>query len=332
MFVGRLFYSLALALFVACATDAAAAATPPLPAVDRIVVIVLENQEAASILSASPDASRTPRLDRLAHANGIAANYFGIAHPSLPNYIALIAGDTFGIADDRGSCFTRTLKRHCHRFGARNLVDELEKKHISWTALMQSMPRAAFLGGGYFFSTTYAEKHNPFVYFSDIATNAQRMAHIVPLESVDAVRTLLSDGKTAPRFLFIVPDLCHDMHGAPQCLDRDDMYAQSDAFVSDLVSAIQHSAAFTNRSAIFITWDEGTSNAACCDLQSGGGRVAAIVVGKHGAPRRSNAAYNHYSLLNTIETVWGLGRVGHTGERNTNGKPRFAPILDLLPR
>ncbi|MBC5816023.1 MAG: hypothetical protein GIW97_05725 [Candidatus Eremiobacteraeota bacterium] len=315
-----------VAMLLCCAATQAAG----LPKVDRIIVIVLENQEATSILASKQSDSKTPRLWKLAQQQRIATNYFGVTHPSEPNYISMIAGDSFGWDSDAGSCFTKKIKFSCHRSNAPNLVDALEAKNITWTALMQGMPSPGYLGGDYFFNTTYAEKHNPFIFFSNIAGNAQRMSHIRPLGTPDTILPILTDAKKAPRFLFIVPDMCHDMHGTPRCLAKAKLYAASDAYVSSLIRLIMSAPAFTDRSAIILTWDEGATNGACCGLPQGGGRVATIIFKKHPTAFRSPTSYNHYSLLSTIETVLGLRRLGHTADRTPEGKLRFAPMLDLL--
>ncbi|MFN2528263.1 MAG: alkaline phosphatase family protein [Candidatus Baltobacteraceae bacterium] len=318
--------SIVVAMLLCCA-DAKAAAVPK---VDRIIVIVLENQEVTSILSPSKAQSKTPRLWELAQHQRIATNYFGVTHPSEPNYISMIGGDSFGWDTDAGSCFTKKIKLSCHKTNASNVVDDFEAKNISWMALMQGMPSAGYLGGDYFFNTMYAEKHNPFIFFSNITGSPQRMSHIRPLGTPDTILPILADPKKAPQFLFIVPDLCHDMHGTPRCLDKVKLYEASDGYVSDLIRLIMSTPAFTDRSAIILTWDEGDTNGACCALSRGGGRVATIVFKKRPSAFRSQTSYNHYSLLSTIETVWGLALLGHTGDRTADGKLRFAPMLDLL--
>lgn len=318
--------SIAVAMFL-CSAVAQAASVPK---VDRLIVIVLENQEATSILSRKQSESKTPRLWKLAQQQRIATNYFGVTHPSEPNYISMIAGDDFGWDSDAGSCFTKKIKVSCHKTSAPNIVDDFEAKHISWMALMQGMPSPGYLGGDYFFNTTYAEKHNPFIFFSNITANPQRMSHIRPLGMPDTILPILADAKNAPRFLFIVPDMCHDMHGTPRCFGKGKLYAASDAYVSDLIRTIMSAPAFTDGSAIILTWDEGDTKSACCGLPQGGGRVATIVFKKHASSFRSQTPYNHYSLLATIETLWGLRLLGHTGDRTPEGKLRFAPMLDLL--
>ena len=49
--------------------------------------------------------------------------------------------------------------------------------------------------------------------------------------------------------------------------------------------------------------------------QFGGGLIPAIVVTTHGpSGLKDSTPYNHYSLLRTIEQVWGLGYLGYAGD------------------
>ncbi len=63
------------------------------PAFKHIFVIVLENKE----YEQSIGSARTPYINSLAQQHGLATSFYGIRHPSLPNYLALIGGDTFGV-------------------------------------------------------------------------------------------------------------------------------------------------------------------------------------------------------------------------------------------
>src|SRR5712692_2844967 len=88
------------------------------PAFSKVVVIIFENTEFDEIIG-NPDA---PFFNQLASQYGLATNYFGITHPSLPNYLATIGGDTFGVRDN-----CEDLRR-CNRrepFPS-NLADQVE--------------------------------------------------------------------------------------------------------------------------------------------------------------------------------------------------------------
>jgi phosphatidylinositol-3-phosphatase len=244
----------------------------------HIAVILMENKEYGDVLGSAT----APFINGLASRYASAREMYGVTHPSLPNYLALTGGSTFGISSDCTSCSV----------GATSIVDQLEGAHISWRAYMEDLPYACFTGAS---SGEYAKKHNPFVYYTRVAGNRSWCRRVVPL-------TALSDderARTVPRFIWITPNLCHDMH--------DCSVATGDRFLASLVPPLLRS--LGPRGVLFITWDEGASDAGCCRLASGG-HIATIVAGP-GAKRnaRLTAPTDHYSLLETIEGLLGLRRL-----------------------
>src|SRR6266487_2864346 len=89
-----------------------------IPAFSHVFEIVLENHEASSIIGSSS----APYINSLAQKYGLATNFYGTRHPSLPNYLALIGGDTFGVSSDCTTCF----------INAPNLADQIEHAGKSW--------------------------------------------------------------------------------------------------------------------------------------------------------------------------------------------------------
>ncbi len=300
---------------------------------DRIIVIVMENHSFDDIIGATDLSGNhllAPFFTQIAQASGLSTLYFGVAHPSLPNYLSMIAGNSFGIHDDNASCYAvpRAPSRPCHGFTTKNLVDSLDAAGISWASYNQSMPHEGFLGAQYPSKGDglYRQKHNPFMYFKDIATNKTRLTRI---RTFGALMYTLNN-KLLPRFSYIVPDECHDMHGSvPYCPGPNDALIEAgDSEVEHLVQAIIGSGSFTRRSLMFITFDEGDNNLGCCDsppVQAGGHLPTIVIAGVPGV-RLSAQPYNHYSLLATIETLWGLPKLGYTRDRN-----KVKPMLDLLP-
>ncbi|TME44620.1 MAG: hypothetical protein E6I60_16545, partial [Chloroflexi bacterium] len=174
-----------------------------------------------------------------------ATQYYGISHPSLPNYLAMTAGSTFGITSDCTTCWVN----------AGNLADQIEASGRTWKAYMEGMPSACFVGDAY----PYMQKHNPWIYFNDIRTNAARCsAHVVPFSQLGAD---LAGGSVA-NYVWITPNMCSDMH--------DCSIATGDSWLSQHVPAILNSAAYRNGGVLFITWDEGSTNAGCCTNAAGG--------------------------------------------------------------
>lgn len=300
---------------------------------DHIFVIVLENHGFDDALYNGPSSF----LRRLSQTQGLAANYFGVTHPSLPNYLALISGDEFGVRDDNPSCFASDLRpgQACHGFQGETLVDQLEEAGLSFALYAELLPIGDVLQrnnppvGD---SALYAQKHNPFVYFEQIATNLARRQKFKPFEA------LASDlGGAAPSFVFIVPNQCHDGHGLPTCNDADQLTRDYDTFVKQTIGLIQASPNWTRNSAIVITFDEGEAASGikgapayvdCCGADAngatlGGNHVATIVVTQCGGPATNATPMNHYALLATIEDGFHLPRL-----RKAIGAPTLMDLFD----
>ncbi len=269
------------------------AATVAGPA-SRIAVIVLENKEYSEIIG-RPAA---PYLNALARQSAVASNYHAITHPSLPNYLALTGGSTFGY---RGSdCGTCSVSH-------RNLIDQLEAAHIPWKVYVEDLPSACSSAAS---ARNYVRRHDPFMYYRDVADNPAWCRSIVPMT------TLTSDlaAHSLPRFLWLVPNLCHDMHSCGTY--TGDRYLRG--IVPQLLTQLGASGL------LFVTFDEGETNSGCCRVAAGG-HVLTLVAGLGArAGVRSMAPYDHYSLLRTIEDLWGLPRLGGAA------LPSTQPMSDLL--
>ena len=300
-----------------------------LPKFDHIVILMLENHSDQSIIG-NPAA---PVLTQYARRYAYASDFYGVTHPSLPNYVAITSGSTwFSNSDDP-----------TQRFNHWNIVDELEMHHISWKAYMQGMPSPGFADNFYPAdekTALYVIRHDPFMLYDDIREDPKRRANVVPLEQLTSD---LRRGRLA-RFVWISPDVCKDMHGTPEepCpYSRDAALRTSgDDFVKAWVPQLLASKAWTKRSVIFILTDETTYNGdaatggwlsaqGCCDSPElppgtnllpkggvyGGGKIPFIAIGS--AVKRgyvSTRPYNHYAVLRTIEDAWGLKQLGATSD------------------
>jgi hypothetical protein len=244
----------------------------------------MENEESPSIIGNGS----APYINGLAKSSGLATQYYSITHPSLPNYLALTAGSTFGISSDCTTCWV----------SATNLADQVEASGRSWKAYLEDMPSACFVGDAY----PYMQKHNPWIYFNDIRTNAVRCnARVVPFSQLGSDLA----GGSVPNYVWITPNMCNDMH--------DCSIATGDSWLSQHVPAILNSTAFRNGGVLFITWDEGSTNAGCC-TNAAGGQVATLVISPLARTGfQSGVPETHYSLLRTIEDSWNLPRLGGAG-------------------
>jgi len=263
------------------------------PTFSHVVVVVMENREYGQVIG-SLDA---PYVNGLARRGALSTDFHAITHPSLPNYLALLGGSTFGVTSDCTDC----------NVAARSLVDELEANGLTWKAYMQDLPSPCFTGAS---SGSYAKKHDPFMYFTRIVSNPGRCARVAPL---DGLATDLAHHRLAD-FVWITPDLCHDGHN---CSTRF-----ADDFLSRTLPPILQQLGPSG--VLFLTWDEGTSDAGCC-ANANGGHIATVVAGPLAKPgARSNAPEDQYSILRTIEDSWELGRLGATACSCTR------PMWDLI--
>ena len=261
-----------LALFAA----RGAAAVQPIPSFGHVIVVVFENKEISSVLGSRS----APTFNSYARTYATLTRYYGVTHPSLPNYLALVSGSTQGITSDCTSCDV----------DARSLADTLEASGRTWKAYLEGLPRPGFLGD---YSGRYAKKHDPFAYFRSIVDSPTRSQRRVPLEELGA------DVKagTLPDFSLVVPDMCNSMH---DCSVR-----VGDAWLRRTVGPLLH----LPRTVIFIVFDEGKPKT------EAGGHVLALAVGTAVRPHaKFRGLTNHYGLLRTIEQAWGLPRLGRSGD------------------
>ena len=273
--------SVAAATFASASPASGPTSTPAfagLPAFRHVYVIVLENKEYGSIVG-NPAA---PYLNRLNARYASLTQMYAETHPSEPNYFALFSGSTQGATDDGTYNLTGS-----------NLADQLDAHGKTWHVFAQNVPLGCYTGSGASGGTdgpgNYARKHEPAISFRDISSDPSRCADITDFHHFSAA---------AADFELIIPNMCNDMH--------DCSVAAGDAFLASFVPRIIDSAAFAD-SVLFITFDEGASNA------KGGGHIATLVVSPLvRAGSRDAAVSNHYTLLRTIEDAWSLGCLHQT--------------------
>jgi phospholipase C len=244
----------------------------PAPEPSHVFVIVLENRSFDQVVGSG-------YIAQLASQYAIATNYHGVSHPSLPNYLAMTSGSTWGVADDGW-----------HNLPAGGLGAQLTAAGIEWRAYMEGMTN-----GCYRSPYPYALKHNPFAYYGGACPQ-----QVVPFNNFSA-----DMAGNPPRFVWITPDLCHDGH--------DCSNATVNTWLSQNVPTILDSSAWQNDGVLFITWDEGEDSA---------NSVLTLVIHPDPLIHTSGAAYNHYSLLATIEDRLGVPRLASAAQAS--------PMTDLM--
>jgi phosphatidylinositol-3-phosphatase len=186
-----------------------------------VFVIVMENRSYDQAMAGGYTA-------QLAARYGVASNYHGVSHPSLPNYLAMTSGSTWGIADDG-----------YHTLPSTGLGAQLTAAGVSWRAYMEGMTANCFQS-----PYPYALKHDPFPYYG-----GRCPAEVVPFSR------FATDVQKAdiPRFVWISPGLCNDGH--------DCSTAVADRWLSQVVPQIQATSAWQKGGTLIITWDEGEDSA-----------------------------------------------------------------------
>jgi phosphatidylinositol-3-phosphatase len=239
----------------------------------HVVWIVMENHSYDQIIGSSA----APYINRLAGKCGLATNFHALAHPSLPNYLAMTSGRTYGIRDDDPPS--------AHLLRGKSIFSQLGRE---WRSLQESMPSRCALAS----SGDYAVKHNPAAYYTRIRRACRKRD--VPYGLGRALDLSAS-------FTFVTPNLCHDMH--------DCSIATGDAWLEKFMTKVLSTRKYrSGKTAVFLTFDEASRGSA-------GNHIPTIVVApsvRRG--KRSGAWLTHYSLLRATERMLHLGILGNAAQ------------------
>jgi phosphatidylinositol-3-phosphatase len=311
-----------------------------LPPVRHVFVIVLENSDQAT--SFGPG-SPAPYLAKTLPSQGeLLPDYYGVAHHSFPNYIAMVSGQGANVLSQAdcqiysdvvpgvtgpdgqalglGCVYPAWVKTIADQVSARTYAEDMRTPCRHPVLGHRDQMQAARVGD------QYATRHNPFVYFHSLLDTGACARDDVPLSQLAA--DLKSD---TPAFSLIVPNLCHDGHDSP-CVDGEPGGLKSaDAELRKLVPEITASRAYKNGGLIVVTFDESDSGAqSCCGepqfpgtpnnggltaLGRGGGKVGAVLLSPYIKPGTVNPTpYNHFSLLRSVEDLFGVGHLGYAAQ------------------
>jgi len=340
------------------AAHSAAGSATALTNVGHVFVIVLENQGYDSTFGRP---SAAPYLaDTLVHAGKLLRQYFGIAHNSLPNYLAMIGGVSPTLATQSDCPIYKDFLMLGTTSGGQpigqgciyparvsTVANQLEASARSWKGYMEDMgndpARESATCGHVPIGTPdlttdatatdqYAQRHDPFVYFHSVLDSPSCAANVVPLSRLASD---LSSATTTPNLSFITPNLCHDGHDHPCANGEPGGLTSADVFLKTWVPRILASPAYQADGLLIVTFDEASTSdaSACCGERSGpntlhagitgpgGGRIGAVLLSPFITPASiSDTPYNHYGLLRTIEDVFGLS---HLGYANGSGVTSF---------
>lgn len=232
----------------------------------------------------------TANLAWLAKKGITLENYFGLTHPSEPNYVASHGGDYFGMDNDNENFIDANVS---------SIADLLEEKNIAWGEYQEDMPYSGFEGYAWVNQVSgandYVRKHNPAVIYNNNAGRSDRLSVIKNL-------TLFYEdleNETLPQWMFITPNMTSDGH--------DTSVTVAGAWTRNFLEPLLNDTRFMNNTLVLITFDENSSYA----IQN---RVLAILLGD-AVPSdlvgtTDSNYYNHYSELATVEANWDLHTLG----------------------
>jgi phospholipase C len=241
----------------------------PLPSPAHVVVVVEENRSAANIIGNKS----APFINALAASGALMTQSFAEAHPSEPNYLALFAGNTFGLTKD--TC-------PVDAGNAPNLGSELLSAGYTFTGFAEGLPA---VGSTACSAGKYARKHVPWANFTNVpATNS------VPFSAFPGPGNYAS----LPTVSFVIPDNDDNMH--------DGSIAAGDAWLNRQLSGYANWAV-ANNSLLIVTWDE--------DDGSSRNQIPTVVYGAHVQPGSYSEPISHYNVLSTLEQMYRLGKTGN---------------------
>jgi acid phosphatase len=240
----------------------------------KVLVVVEENKSASTALE------QMPYLAALADQYLRTSNYRAVTHPSLPNYLAIAAGSTFGISDDDPP--------ERHPITQVSVFDEALAAGRTVRTFAESMPHNCTLTD----SGRYAVKHNPWAYFSVPVSRANCQRFDVPAGTPDqgALHDDVLAG-TLPTIGLLIPDLCNDAH--------DCSMQVADSWLRQWIPFVTAGPDYqAGRLAIVVTFDE--------DDRTAGNNVLTTIISPNVSAMVSATPLNHYSLARYFAELAGV--------------------------
>ena len=241
----------------------------PVPSPAHVVIVVEENRSAANIVGNKS----APFINALAATGALMAQSFAEAHPSEPNYLALFAGNTFGLTKDTCPVDVGNVP---------NLGSELLAAGYTFMGFAEGLPA---VGSTVCSAGKYARKHVPWANFTNVPTT-----NSVPFSAFPGPGNYAS----LPTVSFVIPDNDNNMH--------DGSIAQGDAWLNRQLSAYANWAV-ANNSLLIVTWDE--------DDNTSRNQIPTVFYGAHVQQGSYNEQISHYNVLSTLEQMYGLGKTGN---------------------
>jgi acid phosphatase len=258
----------AVALVISALAPRVSLAAAELPTLAHVVIVVEENRSQANIIGNQS----APFINALAANGAMMAQSFAETHPSEPNYLALFAGDTFGVTKD--VCPVNG--------GAQpNLGSELLAAGYTFVGYAEGLPS---VGSAVCSAGKYARKHVPWANFTNIP----------PTNSVPFSAFPMGSYASLPTVSFVIPNNDDNMH--------DGSIAAGDAWLNRQLSGYANWAV-ANNSLLIVTWDE--------DDNTSRNQIPTVFYGAHVQRGSYNEQITHYNVLSTLEQMYGLPKTGN---------------------
>lgn len=233
----------------------------------RVIYIIFENEEGKQVI-------KDAYFKKLADSGALFTSIKAESRPSQPNYIAMVAGDTFGVKTDNNV----TLDKE-------HIGDLLESKNLTWRTYAEKYPGNCFTGTK---NASYARKHVPFLSFKNVTTTAK-------CQNIVSEKTFFTDWKNnqLAHYNMYVPDLKNDGH--------DTSISYSSSWLQKTFGAAFNDPNMMKDTLVVLTYDEGAKILSK-------NQIYTALIGPMIKPKTQiTEVHNHYSLLKMIEDEWALG-------------------------
>ncbi len=260
--------------------------------VSKVLVIVEENHSRSDALASMPF------LAGRARTYGYASDYHAVTHPSLPNYLAITGGSTFGVTDNQLPA--------SHPVSGQSIFGQVLAAGRTAKTYAESMQTNCAQQNG----SNYAARHNPWAYFADSAERSACLRYDVPAGSTSsgALHDDVAAGNV-PTFGMVIPNLCNDGH--------DCSLGTADAWLRSWLPQIENGPDFrAGQLAVIVTFDE--------DDHTANNSVLTVVISRDLRGVVSATPFNHFSLTRLAAEL-----VGRTPLRNGATAPDLAAAFGL---
>jgi phosphatidylinositol-3-phosphatase len=287
------------------------------PHITKVLWIFMENTSYGTGAKEIPGDPSASYIDGTLLAQcGSSSDYHGVSHPSYPNYLAATSGSTHGSDSD-----------HLGFFTGQSIFSQVDP---SWRSYEEYIPvgcdHTAMTGTaatGY-----YVGRHNPADSYSSLPVGAPTAGDCPAFDERMGGKTsgpLHHDVRTGtlPKFSFVTPGLCNDMHTFPLGVSGcSNPIKTGDSWLAKWIPVLTSGPDYTSgHLMIDVAWDEGskgTDGADCVTSDASNCIVPNIVISPYTEHVVSSKDFSHYSLLKTTEYLLGLKFLGHAGDATTN--------------